>query len=55
MQQVTLQQMVDLSEAMPITQSIDSGFIVTYHGHVEGVPTVAISTCPGMGDCYIIQ
>jgi len=55
MQQVTLEQMADLLEVMTITQTTDSGFAITHHGHIEGVPTIAISTPRGAGDCYVIQ
>lgn len=55
MQHVTLKQLTKILAAMTITQSIDSAFIITHHGHVEGVPTIAISTCRGTGDCYVIQ
>jgi len=55
MQHVTLEQMSALLEVMTITQSIESGFAIIHHGHVESVPTIAISTCRGAGDCYVIQ
>jgi len=55
MQHVTLEQLCDLLKHMNITQSVDSGFAITHHGHIEGVPTIAISTCHGDGDCYVIQ
>lgn len=55
MKQVTLEQLTDLLEVMTITQSIDSGFAITHHGHIEGATTILISTCRGDGDCYIIQ
>ncbi len=40
---------------MTIAQSIDNGTTITHHGHIEGQPTILISTCRGEGDCYIIQ
>jgi hypothetical protein len=55
MENVTINQAADLLEVMTITQSIDSGFAITHHGHIEGVPTIIISTYRGAGDCYIIQ
>lgn len=55
MQQVTLEQLCELLEHMTIAQSVDSGFAIAHHGHVEGVPTIAISTYYGTGDCYLIQ
>lgn len=55
MQCVTLEQLADLLEVMTITQTTDSGFAITHHGHIKGVPTIAISTCRGAGDCYIVQ
>ena len=55
MQHVTLEQMCDLLKHMIITQSIDSGFAIAHTGHIDGVPTIAISTCRGTGECYIIQ
>jgi hypothetical protein len=55
MKHVTLEQLTDLLEIMTITHSIDSGIAITHTGHIESVPTIAISTCRGMGDGYIIQ
>jgi hypothetical protein len=55
MRSITLEQLADIVELMTITRTVDSGFAITHHGHVEGQPTVAISTCYGTGDCYIIQ
>jgi hypothetical protein len=55
MQHVTLEQLCDLLEHMTVSRSVDSGFAITHHGYVEGVPTIAISTCYGTGDCYLIQ
>lgn len=55
MQHVTLEQATDLLEVMTITQTIDSGPAITHHGHIEGRPTIIISTCRGEGACYIIQ
>lgn len=55
MRSITLEQLVDILEVMTVTLTIDSGFAITHHGHVEGRPTVAISTCRGTGDCYIMQ
>ena len=55
MQHVTLKQATDLLEVMTIEQSIESGFAIAHHGHIEGVPTILISTSCGEGDCYIIQ
>jgi hypothetical protein len=55
MKHVTLEQATEQLEVMTITQSIDSGFAITHHGHVEGQPTILVCTCRGEGDCYIIQ
>lgn len=55
MQQVTLEQFCDQLEQMTIDQSIDSGFAITHVGHIDGIPTIAISTYRGEGDCYILQ
>lgn len=55
MRHVTLEHLTDILEIMTNTESIDSGFAITHHGHVEGQPTIVISTCRGHGDCYIIQ
>jgi len=55
MQHVTLEQLSEILAIMTITQSVDSGFAITHHGHVEGVRTIAISTYYGTGDCYLIQ
>jgi hypothetical protein len=55
MKHVSLEQFSDLYEIMTITQSIDSGFAITHTGHIEGQPTILISTCGCEGDCYIIQ
>jgi len=55
MQQVTLEQAMEHLQVMTITQSIDSGFAIAHHGHIEGVPTIVISTTRGAGDCYVIQ
>jgi hypothetical protein len=55
MKRATLEQATDLLEVMTITQSIDNGPAITHHGHIEGVPTIIISTCRGNGDCYVIQ
>lgn len=50
MRSITVEQLADILEVMTITQSIDSGFAITHHGHFEGQPTIAISTCNGHGD-----
>jgi hypothetical protein len=55
MRHATLEQATNLLEIMTIAQSIDSGFVITHHGHIEGLPTILISSCRGAGDCYIIQ
>lgn len=55
MKYVTLEQLTDLLEVMSITHSIDNGPAITHHGHVAGVPTIAISTCRGDGGGFIIQ
>jgi hypothetical protein len=54
MQQVSLEQLTDLLEVMTITQTIDSGFAITHHGHIEGAPTIIVSTLRGTGG-YILQ
>lgn len=53
MRSITLEQLADILEVMTITQSIDSGFAITHHGHVEGQPTIAISTC--RGESFVMQ
>lgn len=55
MQQVTLEQLGNVLEMITVVQSIDSGFAITHIGHIEGIPTIAISTSRGTGDCYIMQ
>jgi ADP-heptose:LPS heptosyltransferase len=55
MQHVSLEQLADLLKVISITQSVDSGFAITHIGHIEGVPTVAISNNRSNGDGYIIQ
>lgn len=55
MRQVTLEQLADILEVMTITQSIDDGFAITHYGHIEGSPTVAVSTCRCQGGGYILQ
>lgn len=55
MRHVTLEQFTDILEVMTITQSIDSGFSINHHGHVEGRPTIAISTWRGDGVCYVVD
>lgn len=55
MRRVTLEQLADILEVMTITQSIDSGFAITHHGHVEGRPTIAISTWRGDGVGYVVD
>jgi hypothetical protein len=42
MKQVTLKEAADLLEVITITQSIDSGFAIIHHGHIEGQPTIAV-------------
>jgi hypothetical protein len=51
----TTEELCDLLKDMTITQSTDSGFAITHHGHIAGIPTIAISTCHGIGECYLIQ
>lgn len=55
MQYVTLETLCDILEVMTIERSIDTGFAITHFGDVGGQPTIAISTCRGDGDRYIIQ
>ncbi|MTW03498.1 hypothetical protein [Pseudoduganella ginsengisoli] len=55
MKHVTLEQFTDILEVMTITQSVESGFAITHFGYVDGRRTVAISTCYGNGECYILQ
>jgi hypothetical protein len=55
MHQVTLETLCDILEVMTIERSVDSGFAITHYGDVGGRPTIAISTCRGEGDSYIIQ
>lgn len=49
MKQVTCEPLTDLLEVMTITHSNDSDFAITHTGHVEGVPTIAISIYRGDG------
>lgn len=55
MKHVSLEHATYLLEVMTVAQSIDSGFAITHTGHIEGRPTIIISTCRNEGDCYIIQ
>lgn len=55
MMRITLEQATGLLEVMAITLSIDSGVATTHTGHIEGQPTILISTCRGNGCCYIVQ
>jgi hypothetical protein len=55
MRRITIEQLADILEVMTITHSIDSGFSITHHGHIEGRPTIAISTCRGKDGGYIVQ
>jgi hypothetical protein len=47
MRNITLEQAADLLEIMDINQTIDGGATITHHGHIEGKPTIVISTPPG--------
>ncbi len=40
---------------MTINQTVDSGFAVAHHGHIEGRATIIICTCRNDGDCYVVQ
>lgn len=55
MRKITIGEMAGILEIMNITQSIDSGFAITYHGDLEGRAIIAISTYRGDGDCYILD
>lgn len=55
MRKITLGEMAEILELMNIKQSIDSGFAVTHHGDLQGRRIIAISTCRGEGDCYIVD
>ncbi|MCY1561121.1 hypothetical protein D9M68_983400 [compost metagenome] len=55
MRYITLEQLADILGVMTITHSIDCGFAVTHHGHIEGQPTLAISTCRGEVECILVQ
>lgn len=55
MRRITIEQLAEILEVMTITHSIHSGFSITHHGHIEGRPTIAISTCRGKGGGYIVQ
>jgi hypothetical protein len=50
-----MEALCEVLELMTIERSVDSGFAITHFGHIEGQPTIAISTCNGGGDSYIIQ
>ena len=49
MRHVTQEQLTDILEIMNIKQSIDSGFVITHHGDLDGQQIIAISTCRGDG------
>jgi hypothetical protein len=55
MRHITLEQFADILEVMTIAHSIDSGIAITHVGEVGGRQTIAVSTCRGQGDCYVIQ
>jgi hypothetical protein len=55
MRHVSLEEFCDIFQTMIVTQSVESGFAITHFGHINGVRTVAISTCHEEGDCYILQ
>lgn len=55
MRAITINQATNLIEVMTITQTIVGAATITHHGHIEGRPTIIISTCRGDGDCYVIQ
>jgi len=55
MRHVTLEQFADILEVMTITHSIDSGFAITHHGHIEERPTIAISTSRESAVCYVVD
>lgn len=44
MRHITLEHLAEILEVMTIDQTINSGFAITYHGHVEGRPTIVISS-----------
>lgn len=54
MKHVSREQFSNLQNQMTVTQSIDSGFAIAHQGHIEGVPTIIISTHRRDGDCYIL-
>jgi hypothetical protein len=53
--QVTMEVLCDALEVMVIEQSVDTGFAITHFGRIDGIRTIAISTCHGDGVSYIIQ
>ncbi|MYN01549.1 hypothetical protein GTP41_05505 [Pseudoduganella sp. DS3] len=55
MRHITLEQFAEILEVMAIAHSIDSGIAITHVGEVGGRPTIAISTCNGDGDCFVMQ
>jgi hypothetical protein len=55
MRHITLEQLADILDVMTIAHSIDSGIAITQFGEVGGRPTIAISTCNGDGDCFLVQ
>jgi len=55
MRRITLEQLADILEIMTVNESIDNGFAITHIGHIDGKPTIAISTCRGEGDSFVLQ
>jgi len=55
MRYVTIEEFAEIMEVMTISLSIDSGFAITHFGEVGGRPTIAISNCNGVGNCYLMQ
>ena len=55
MRHITLEQLADILEVMTVNHSVDNGFAVVHHGHIEGQPTIAVSTFRGKGECILFQ
>lgn len=55
MKKTTLADLCSTLEAMTIERSVDHGYAIVHFGHIDGQPTIAISTCRGNGESYLIQ
>lgn len=55
MRHLTLEQLTDILEVMFIEQTIDSGFAIAHHGHIEGQPTIVISAFRDDSAGFVLQ